>query len=200
MTPPEFVEFPKIPRLSREIIVTEKIDGTCGVICITEDGGFFVGSRSRWITPQDDNHGFAKWAYEHKNELLALGPGRHFGEWAGLGIQRGYGLHEKRWYLFNATRWAVPGESLLPIPQQDPRVTKVQQYPPACCHVVPVLYRGVFDTSHVTDALSQLRDYGSVAAPGFMKPEGIVVFHILGNVGFKKTLERDEEPKSRGNK
>lgn len=24
----EFVEFPKIPRLSRDIIVTEKIDGT----------------------------------------------------------------------------------------------------------------------------------------------------------------------------
>ncbi len=29
-----------------------------------------------------------------------------------------------------------------------------------------------------------------------MKPEGIVVFHIAGNVGFKRTLEKDDEPKS----
>jgi hypothetical protein len=36
---------------------------------------------------------------------------------------------------------------------------------------------------------------GSKAAPGFMKPEGIVVFHVAGNVGFKKTIEKDEEPK-----
>jgi hypothetical protein len=28
-----------------------------------------------------------------------------------------------------------------------------------------------------------------------MKPEGIVVFHVAGNVGFKKTIEKDEEPK-----
>ena len=35
----------------------------------------------------------------------------------------------------------------------------------------------------------------SVAAPGFMKPEGVVVFHTAGNLGFKKTLEKDEVPK-----
>ena len=29
-----------------------------------------------------------------------------------------------------------------------------------------------------------------------MKPEGIVVFHIAGNVGFKKTIETDEVPKT----
>jgi hypothetical protein len=28
-----------------------------------------------------------------------------------------------------------------------------------------------------------------------MKPEGIVVFHVAGNVGFKKTLEKDDVPK-----
>ena len=198
-TTPDFIEFPKIPRLSREVIVTEKIDGTSGCIYIPEDGsGFFVGSRSRWITPEDDNHGFARWAYEHKGELMELGPGRHFGEFWGKGIQRGYGLQEKRWSLFNAARWARPGEPLLPIPQQDPRVTKMQQYAPACCHVVPVLYRGVFDTGVVHQCLEELAALGSKAAPGFTKPEGVVVFHIQGNVGFKKTLERDEEPKTKG--
>lgn len=38
---------------------------------------------------------------------------------------------------------------------------------------------------------------GSVAAPGFMKPEGIIIFHIQSQLLFKKTLERDEEPKSK---
>jgi len=33
-----FQEFPKIPRLNREMIVTEKIDGTNGQIIITDDG------------------------------------------------------------------------------------------------------------------------------------------------------------------
>ena len=31
---------------------------------------------------------------------------------------------------------------------------------------------------------------------GFMRPEGIVVFHVAGNVGFKKTIEKDDMPKS----
>jgi len=35
-------------------------------------------------------------------------------------------------------------------------------------------------------------------SPGFNNPEGVVVFHIAGNVGFKKTLERDEERKGKG--
>src|SRR5438552_1079029 len=77
----EFNGFPKIPRLSRECVVTEKIDGTNAQILISECGEVFPGSRSRWITKEDDNHGFAKWVYENSVELMRLGIGRHFGEW-----------------------------------------------------------------------------------------------------------------------
>jgi hypothetical protein len=35
-----------------------------------------------------------------------------------------------------------------------------------------------------------------MAAEGFMDPEGIVVYHTAGNVGFKKTIENDDQPKS----
>lgn len=31
-----------------------------------------------------------------------------------------------------------------------------------------------------------------------MKPEGIVVFHVAGGYLFKKTIEKDEEPKGKG--
>lgn len=172
----EFIGFPKMARLSREVIVTEKIDGTNAQILIGEDGTFLTGSRTRWITPEQDNYGFAKWAHEHRDELLQLGPGRHFGDWWGSGIQRRYGLQEKRFSLFNAVRWA--------------------EERPACCHVVPVLYRGDFSTAAIEGALAMLRTNGSVAAPGFDRPEGVVVFHVAAQTGFKKTLERDHEPKS----
>jgi hypothetical protein len=72
----KFIAFPKMARLSREVIISEKIDGTNAQILITNDGQMLVGSRTRWITPEQDNHGFARWAYEHKEELLQLGPGR----------------------------------------------------------------------------------------------------------------------------
>jgi len=173
----DFVEFPKIPRMRREIIVTEKIDGTNAQVFVGDDGSVLAGSRTRWITPEQDNHGFAKWVAERENELRALGPGRHFGEWWGCGIQRGYGLKEKRFSLFNVSRW------------QDER--------PACCHVVPTLYRGIFTTEIVERIVENLRANGSAASPGFMKPEGVIVFHVAANSGFKVTLDRDEEPKSR---
>ncbi len=193
-----FEEFPKLVRLSRECIITEKLDGTNAQICITEDGQFLVGSRTRWITPENDNYGFAKWAYEHKEELMKLGVGRHFGEWWGNGCQRGYNLPkgEKRWSLFNVARWCLPSETPQRIANADPRIEKFQEVLPACCHLVPTLYRGIFTTDACEQALNTLRESGSKASPGFMKPEGIVCFHIAGNFGFKKTLEKDNLPKS----
>jgi hypothetical protein len=104
--PVPFESFPKIGRLSRNCTITEKIDGTNAQIYIGEDGEFLTGSRNRWVTPgKQDNYGFSRWAHEHKDELMTLGPGRHFGEWWGLGIQRGYGLQEKRFSLFATHRW-----------------------------------------------------------------------------------------------
>lgn len=186
-------------RLSREVIITEKIDGTNAQILITEDGDIFAGSRNRWITPQNDNFGFAVWVEAHKDELMQLGPGRHFGEWWGSGIQRGYGLPagEKRLSLFNVIRWCLHGTEPGFIPTGDPRVVKTQDVLPPCVGLVPVLFRGTFRTEWVDRYLDVLARYGSRAAPGFMKPEGIVVFHTAANVGFKKTLEKDELPKSK---
>lgn len=193
----EFFEFPKMARLSRLCIITEKIDGTNAQICIGEDGSIRAGSRTRWITPEDDNYGFAAWVEKNLDELRTLGPGRHFGEWWGQGIQRNYGIPEKRFSLFNTSRWALHGTEPKKIPTADPRIVKTQDVLPPCCGLVPVLYEGMFSTNEVEAALLGLRDFGSCAAPGFMKPEGVVVFHVAGNVGFKKTLEKDSEYKGK---
>ena len=189
----EFQEFKKIPRLLREIVVTEKIDGSNGVIYIGEDGEFLVGSRTRWITPENDNMGFAKWAYEHKEDLLQLGKGFNYGEWWGNGIQRGYGLPkgEKRFSLFNTGRWIKDKNIIL---------KEKQLYCPDCCYVVPILYEGIFNGLSIDDTLDKLIVHGSDAVPGFMKPEGIVIYHKAGNLYFKKTIEKDDEPKTKGEK
>ena len=172
----EFEPFAKIARLHRDIVITEKIDGTNAQVCIDDDGAVRAGSRSRWITPQDDNYGFARWVAEHADGLRELGPGRHIGEWWGSGIQRNYSQTSKRFSLFNVGRW------------RDAR--------PACCDVVPTLYEGPFSYSEIRKAMKRLETEGSVAAPGFMKPEGIIVWHTAARLLFKVTLEKDEEPKS----
>jgi LexA DNA binding domain len=46
--------------------------------------------------------------------------------------------------------------------------------------------------------LDFLRSDGSAAAPGFMRPEGVVIFHTASGALFKQTIEKDEEPKGRG--
>jgi hypothetical protein len=215
-----FQEFPKLARFARECIITEKIDGTNAQILIydpaenteAEEGfttaadasgkvwNIMAGSRTRWIAPASDNHGFARWVWENAESLVHLGPGRHFGEWWGSGIQRGYGLQkgEKRFSLFNVQRWCLHGEQPQRIATADPHIEKYQDILPPCCGLVPVLRHGKFDaiTSLTESALHELEERGSLAAPGFMKPEGIVIFHTAGNVGFKRTLEKDDQPKS----
>ena len=177
----DFEGFGKIARLVRECVVTEKIDGTNAQIYITEDGeAMRAGSRNRYITPEADNHSFARWVQEHATDLVAvLGPGRHFGEWWGCGIQRGYNQIDKHFSLFNVHRWGA-----------------VEL--PDFLRVVPVLYEGVFDTGRIEGVLGDLRRDGSVAAPGFPFPEGIVIYHKAAGTLLKRTIEKDEEPKGRG--
>ncbi len=181
MDKPEFIfeAMQKIPRLNRDCIVTEKIDGTNACVVVSDDGlELQACSRTRNIfTGKQDNFGFAQWCEQNKTELLKLGPGRHYGEWFGVGIQRGYNLFERRFSLFNADKWADASTR------------------PSCCGVVPVLYRGPFDTERIHDALYHLKIAGSQAVPGYDRPEGIVVFHQASHHLYKVTVENDSKPK-----
>ncbi len=169
----EFIAFPKLSRLFRDCVITEKLDGTNACVIVSEDGTVAAQSRTRLITPEADNFGFALWVQQHTDQLRMLGPGHHFGEWWGVGIQRNYGLHERRFSLFNTARWGVATER------------------PECCHVVPELYAGPFSTEVVQDTLFDLDCVGSTAAPGFMNPEGVVIYHTASGKLFKTTLDGD---------
>lgn len=222
MTDITFTPWPKIPRLRRDMIVTEKIDGTNAAVGIVEVADLlthgamhvhanetatvyavYAQSRKRLITPADDNYGFARWTWDNAADLVTLlGPGLHFGEWWGQGIQRNYGLDHKRFSLFNTSRWGW---------LNDPRAREAKQIPDQLWSV-PVLHEGPFDPNTVynhlhavypdellhspwSDTLSFLHLKGSQAAPGFMNPEGIIVYHTAANAMFKVTLEGDEKGK-----
>lgn len=198
-----FEPFPKLTRFSHDWTITEKIDGTNAQILITPPDasadwprekleqaaqfclgsvhGFdiYAGSRKQMLTVKQDNYGFAKFVQQNAPQLIsALGEGRHFGEWCGLGIQRNYGLPQKVFALFNTHRWA---EADLP-----DRVT-----------TVPVLETGYLDSpgGAADYALAELREKGSVFAPGFNNPEGVVMFHRPSQTAFKKTFDYDEQGK-----
>lgn len=198
----EFKEFDKIARLRRNVMVTEKIDGTNACVrwepydgnpldpnVITcramrdqhgvglGDYALYAQSRSRLIVPGADNYGFANWVNDNADDLLTLGPGSHYGEWWGAGIQRRYDQQEKHFSLFNAHRWGAD-----------------KQIPPTCCRVVPILSMKTMNIA-VQESLAQLREQGSAAAPGFMKPEGVVVWHTQSKTYYKVTLEKDEMSK-----
>lgn len=199
---PQFEGFPKIKRLFRDIIITEKIDGTNAQVHILEDGRVFAASRKRYLLPeQSDNHGFRAWVEAHASELRQLGPGRHYGEWWGKGINRGYGLDEKRFSLFNVSRWQSNFNSKYQLTEfeKGEEVEIERVYPPTCCGVVPIIYVGPFSEDIIRRKLYELEALGSIAALGFLQSEGIVIFHAQSNYLFKVTLENDGKPKGEHN-
>lgn len=197
-----FEAFPKIARLKRELVITEKLDGTNACVCLfpldSPDAydaadhdpyclcivpgdapgdiplAMYVGSRKRWIAPEGtarldkgcDNFGFAGWVLDRAMEFGKLGEGRHYGEWYGEGIQRGYGVQGKRFALFNCNRWGP----------HNPNT-------PACCEVVVRL-----PTDNPDEAMAALSQHGSFQVPGFKQPEGIVVYHTASRNYYKQTV------------
>lgn len=175
-----FQPFPKIPRLRRDCTITEKIDGTNASILI--EGGSIVGvaSRKRWITPDNDNFGFAAWVHDNAMSLAAdLGDGHHFGEWWGSGIGRAYdyALGFRRFSLFNTKRWQGAAFSTSNV------------------DAVPVVATGQFSDELVSLALAQLELCGSYARQGFARPEGVIIYHHASGQLYKVLLENDELPK-----
>lgn len=174
----EFQAFNKILHIGKLYMsITQKIHGSNAQILIRYGKGehewaINAGSRSRWLTPENDNYGFCKWVYENKeNLILTLGEGRHYGEWAGPGINSGEGLKEKTFCLFNWRRWI--GKEL------PTRVT-----------TVPLLYKGAISLNQITNTMEELKEKGSFLVPGYMKPEGIVI-ELDGQ--FYKNVFDDEE-------
>jgi len=204
-----FEAWPKIPRWSNETVtITEKIDGTNAAVIIlpydtdhsdlintgyavrvehvtnSEGVTFATQSRKRFIKPgkDTDNAGFAAWAWESQDVLVdLLGYGKHYGEWWGRGIQRGYDQEGKKFSLFRPWRYEH-----LALTDEIPGLG-----------VVPTLYSGgaggLLTTSLI---LATLEKEGSKAAPGYMRPEGIIIQSALTQSTYKAFVDDDGIPKS----
>ncbi len=206
----DFPKYPKTNRLYDDILITEKLDGTNGLIQIKllegeqnpahyeyqpaagesivlhADGLQYsvrAGSRERWLVPgkNTDNYGFAAWVEENADTLVLLGEGVHYGEWWGAGIQRKYGMATKRFSLFNTFHLEAQAASAEISNAYKPPVESV-----------PVLYRGPFSEAAIKEAERRLILGGSVAAPGFMRPKGIIVRFLRAKVNLKVVLDGGE--------
>ena len=95
------------------------------------------------------------------------------------------GGEDKRFSLFNTTVWGpiIKAREIAGLPI------------PLGLGVVPVMYEGKFLTREVEDQIFRLRTFGSLCAPGFMDPEGVVVYHDAAKAFFKVTVKDDEKPK-----
>ncbi len=166
----EFRSYPEILTLEQtEITVTEKLHGTNGSLHTywddeMKDWNLKVGSRERWITPEDDAMGLATWALSepYRSQIMErLGPGRHYGEWVGRNIVNGgLPLPEKRFVLFS-----VLGYVDIPLPDR--------------VDITSLLYRGPWDPAKIEEIMLEMKEKGSFYLPGYMRPEGIVI-HIVG--------------------
>lgn len=114
-TKPEFSKWPKIfqfHNVMKEIVgnsaINKFVDGLKGSVTyrgkvklhgtnaaiMLHNGEMFVQKRTDFITPDNDNAGFAKWAYANKDWLLRFNPSDWptkviHGEWCGSGVQKG---------------------------------------------------------------------------------------------------------------
>lgn len=196
----EFTAWPKTSRFFRDIVITEKIDGTnaaVGIQPVYPEGNHdefglaypvvggqtyqvYAQSRNKLIRVGQDNAGFAGWVTGHAEELATfLGDGLHFGEWWGSGIQRGYGLQkgQKVFSLFNTHRFM-----------------DIEYASNGLVRSVPILYQGPMVEKEITSALELLQE-GSIAAPGFDRPEGICIYHTSSGIVQKVTLDNNDAGK-----
>ncbi len=173
----DFKSFDKILHIDKICMnITQKLHGTNAQVYIYKDENdsfqIKAGSRSRWLTEENDNYSFAKFVQEHKKDLIEmLGEGRHYGEWCGPGINLGEGLKEKTFFLFNWKRW-------------------LNKYLPPNVALIPLLYEGDLSLDAIEETMEKLKTNGSFLVKGYMKPEGIVV-DIDGKL-YKNVFDAEE--------
>lgn len=199
----EFTAWPKTSRFFRDIVITEKIDGTNAAVGIksvlpsevnwghpdvinyvfTDDNIYavYAQSRNKLIRLGQDNAGFANWVSQHTEKLVTfLGEGLHFGEWWGSGIQRGYNQKkgEKHFSLFNTHRFE--------------NIWKESEGLVRC---VPILYQGPMSEKEIKASLDYLQDAGSLVDTTFTNPEGICIYHTASKLVQKVTLDNNDAGK-----
>jgi hypothetical protein len=212
-----FSEWPKIPRLKREAVITEKIDGTNAAVIIqrhhfgthidgvpdnarlvllpedvdSEDGlpqyEYIVGAQSRKRIITPDSDNFGFARFVYENADELI---RTLGEGYHYGEWWGQGIQRR--YDLDHKKFSLFNTGRWD--RDEIRATKLGQAD--LLDVVPVLHRGDFSTEAISTQIERLRTFGSAAAPGFENAEGVVVYHSQSRSYYKVLLENDEVSKT----
>lgn len=207
----EFQPWPKTSRFFRDIVITEKIDGTNAAVQIInadnithwshEDGTrtffdpqpldvvrleghtyiVYAQSRNRLIGLGYDNAGFAGWVSEHAAELVTF-----LGEGTHFGEWWGSGI-QRGYGLQN-------GEKHFSLFNTH-RFENIQADSDGLVRCVPILYQGPMEQKAITAALDNLQEQGSWAAISFKNPEGICIYHTSSRLVQKVTLDNNDAGK-----
>lgn len=166
----------KLHGTSAQVHVQKQLDGTLKAL---------AGKRTSYVGTTG-HFGFGEFVANNGQALCdSLGEGRHYGEWVGPGVNGQYGLTEKVFVLFNH-RYHLPKKLAGKLPNR--------------VDVVPVLYDGPYTPTIIGETMDNLKASGSVFAPGFMKPEGVVLFFPQFNTMQKKVFKPEETGWDKSNK
>lgn len=212
----EFREWPKIHRLNREVIVTEKIDGTNACIIVdpldsaySEDCKYVSDLGAGKLDGGDNDPGIvvdlngsrAVVAAQSRKRVISPGSDNFgFARWVRENAEQlanllGYGYHFGEWYGSGVQRGygLQNGEKRFMLFNVD-RWANLPLVVPGL-EVATVLWRGNFDTEAIANVVENLNFYGSFHVKDFDRPEGVVVYHVAANTAFKVTCEKDEQHK-----
>ena len=210
----EFEAWPKTPRLNRDIVITEKIDGTNSaiqIIKLTEENSFEVDEDLRQFTNDTDNAKVTAFYFvdgeqyaviaQSRNRIITPGKGTDNAGFAGwvrvngpsLVADLGEGIHYGEWW----------GQSIQHGYGMDRKVFSLfnthhwgaANFKTENLRVVPVLYAGPFSQNEINKVLEDLNKFGSYARAFHPKPEGIIIYHTAAKQVFKVLCENDEIPK-----
>ena len=214
----EFAPWPKIARLNREIIVTEKIDGTNAAIVITPEDDLDhidifepepgVSNRRVFYDPLpiELSDGFAVHVQSRKRFIAPGDDNYGFATWVSkhardLVRTLGPGTHYGEWWGQKIQRgYGLDHKVFSLFNTSRWKREAILEAGIDGLDVVPVLYQGPFSEFAIRSSLDDLEHWGSLAAEQRgaqtkREAEGVVVFHTAANSAFKVTLKGDEAPK-----
>lgn len=208
----EFQAWPKTSRFFRDIVITEKIDGTNAAIQIIkanslthwyhEDGTrtFFDPQPVNTVTLEDGDV-YVLYA-QSRNRLIFEGQDNAgFAKWVRENAEAlvaflGDGLHFGEWWGSGIQRGygLQKGEKHFSLFNTH-RFSEIEAVSDGLVRSVPILYEGPMEQKHITGALEHLDSFGSWAAPGFSNPEGICIYHTSSRLVQKATLDNNDDGK-----
>lgn len=208
----QFTEWPKTSRFFRDIVITEKIDGTNAAVGIIKLGADDLDENSDPIDKNlmgiqeaevDGEWGIYGLYAQSRNKLIFPGKQDNYGFAGWVDSNRteliqhlGEGLHYGEWWGQGIQRGygLTKGEKRFSL-FNTRRFKDIWETSGGLLHCVPVIYEGPLVEKQITQALANLEENGSWASFGFANPEGICIYHTASRLVQKVTLDNNDAGK-----